>query len=89
MKYTRVIKIPETTRDVIDYVTCDLCKAKIASTNYGVNEVTIKHKFGDNYPECGNGIETSVDLCSDCFDNKLVPWFRSQGVQPHIEDWEW
>jgi hypothetical protein len=89
MKHMKTEEIPATTREYIDFVTCDLCGAKIEELNYLVDEVEVRHKTGRNYPECGFGVETSVDMCGKCFDEKLVPWLRLQGAEPRSEKWEW
>ena len=87
MKHIKTVEVPATTRDVVDFVTCDLCGAAITEGNYEVNEIEVRHKIGANYPDNGNGEETSVDMCGKCFDEKLVPWLRSQGAEPRTEDW--
>lgn len=90
MKHTKTVEVPATTREIISHVTCDLCGAKIETRDpYEVDEVEIRHKTGSNYPEGGSGDEIHVDMCGKCFDEKLVPWLRSQGVQPRTEDWSW
>jgi hypothetical protein len=89
MEHTKEIAVPATTRVIVDFVTCDICGAKIWEPGYEVNEVEVRHKTGANYPEGGSGEETSVDICGECFDKKLLPWLRSQGAEPRTEDWEW
>lgn len=90
MKHTKTVEVPATTREIVSYVTCDLCGEKIEGRDtYDVNEVEIRYKTGRNYPEGGSGDETSVDMCGKCFEEKLVPWLRSQGVEPRTEDWSW
>lgn len=90
MKHMKTVAVPATTREVVDFVTCDLCGAKIDTRdNYEVNEVEVHHKTGSSYPEGGSGEDVSVDMCGKCFDEKLVPWLRSQGVEPRTEEWDW
>ncbi len=90
MKHLKTIPIPATTREVVDHVSCDLCGTTITENyNYEVNEVEVRHKTGTSYPEGGSSEETSVDMCGKCFDEKLVPWLRSQGAEPRSEDWDW
>lgn len=89
MKHMKTVEVPATTKEVVDRVTCDLCGAVINVRGYDVDEVEVRHKTGSNYPEGGSGDETSVDMCGECFDEKLVPWLRSQGVEPRTEDWGW
>lgn len=90
MKHLKTIQIPATTREVVDHVSCDLCGAKISQNlDYVVEEVEVRHKTGAAYPDGGSGEETSVDMCGKCFDEKLVPWLRSQGAKPCAKDWEY
>ena len=89
MKHMKTVEVPATTRERVDFVTCDLCGAKIEDRPFEVNEVEVRHKTGSNYPEGGSGDEVSVDMCGKCFDQKLVPWLRSQGVEPSTREWDW
>lgn len=90
MRHMKTIEVPATTREIVDFVTCDICGEKInRSDGYEVNEIEVRHKTGTSYPECGSGEETSVDMCGKCFDEKLVPWLRSQGAEPRTEEWDW
>lgn len=94
MKHIKTVEvpateIPATTRQWVDFVTCDLCGARlIAVGSYIVDEVEVRHRTGTRFPEGGGGEETSVDMCGRCFDEKLVPWLRSKGAEPRIEDWD-
>jgi hypothetical protein len=90
MKHLKTVQVPASTRDVVDHVSCDLCGREIIEREfYKVDEVEIRHKTGASYPDGGSGEETSVDMCGKCFDEKLVPWLRAQGVAPRTEPWEW
>lgn len=90
MKHMKTRVVPEHTEEVLDYTSCDLCKKKIEwRGSYVVDEVEVRHKTGSHYPEGGMGEETRVDLCGDCFDNKLLPWLQSQGCPAHTRDWDW
>jgi len=90
MKHMRTEQIPSTTREVVDHVTCDMCGSEIKKDgNYEVDEVEISHRVGYNYPECGYGETTIVDLCGNCFDGKLVPWLSSQGAEARTKDWDY
>lgn len=88
MKHMKTVVVPKQTRECVDFVTCDLCLAKIENKDYHLDEVEIWHKEGDNYPECGSGTEIIVDMCGKCFDEKLVPWLRTQGAVPLTKDWD-
>lgn len=70
--------------------TCDLCGRKAGdddwcSDSYERSEVTISIEEGEYYPEGGSAVETEFDICPDCFKNKLIPWFESQGVKPETK----
>tara|TARA_Y100000310_G_C20654248_1_gene801176 strand:+ start:138 stop:416 length:279 start_codon:yes stop_codon:yes gene_type:complete len=43
-------------------------------------KMIIGHESGEHYPEGGSGECMLVDLCPDCFRDKLVPWLKSQGA---------
>ena len=88
MKHMKTVLVPEQRNQVVDFVTCDLCGAKPKARGYDINEVEVRHKVGELYPEGGSGTETRVDMCGKCFYEKLVPWLISQGCSPHEEEWE-
>ncbi|MFH1116876.1 MAG: hypothetical protein V1792_23415 [Pseudomonadota bacterium] len=83
------IEIPAITQNIVDFVACDICGAKISHGCYEVDEVEVRHKTGSSYPEGGSGTEVTVDMCGKCFDEKLVLWLRSIGAAPRVEEWEW
>ena len=83
------------TKEVVDTMTCDLCGRIEHSTLWSpkdhdnVQEVSVKYKHGSAYGEEGDGVTTSFDVCPDCFENKLVPWFSSQNIVPTTTYWEY
>ena len=92
MKSTRQVCIEQT---VLDVLTCDMCgattkNARNWTSNYSSrSEVTVCFVHGDEYPEGGSGTQTCVDLCPQCFGNKLLPWLMSQGATPRLEEWSY
>jgi hypothetical protein len=93
MKYFVEIKVPETIRKVQQYIECDLCK-KHHTNNwkesiYDDVEVEICLRIGRSYPDGGSGENISFDICPDCFNTKLIPWMKSQGVEPEMKEWDW
>lgn len=88
MKHMKTVEVPATKKDEVDFVTCDLCGRKIGERGFDVDEVEVFHREGKSYPGFASGIETSVDMCGECFDDKLVPWLRSQGVEPRTDDFD-
>lgn len=89
MKHKKIIDVPATTKEIVEFVTCDLCGKRIEENSFDVNEVEVRHRTGWQSPEGGNGEEVSVDVCGNCFDQKLLPWLHSQGVIPNTREWEW
>lgn len=77
---------------------CDLCGLKSNSYDwetgiYEINEteisIRIKQKEGKSYPEGGSGYEYEIDLCPNCFKNRLVPWLKSEGAYIEQKCWDW
>lgn len=89
MKHYKTVQVPATTKQVEDYVTCDFCEAKLEQTTFEIHEAKVSLRHGSNFPEGSEGVETSYDICPKCFEEKLVPWARSQGIEPQVEEWEW
>lgn len=91
MRFFKEIIIPQEIREVVDYITCDLCGLKIKSDHdcrldYEENKVEIQWRRGSSHPEEGFGLLTTVDMCSTCFEKRLMPWLQSQGAQlRHVE----
>jgi len=85
-------------RLVLDEVACDLC-GKVGkdgdweTSAWGVAEseieIEVRYKDGSSYPEGGSGQKYNVDICPDCFREKLIPWLESQGCKAKFEDWGW
>ena len=84
--------------EVLVSTTCDLCgveakRGEYCSSVYDVEEteveVTVSKKDGYSCPDGGSGTEYVVDICPDCFKNKLIPWLKSQGCKAERLDWNW
>lgn len=84
--------------ETLEYLQCDLCKRKAINDDwqamdfpieggFQVNDVTVEFREGKVYPEGGYGTKLSVDMCPDCFKDKLIVWLKEQGVQVKEEDW--
>lgn len=91
---TKKWKTVERKVKIFDTLTCDMCsktakKDNWSTASYDVAETEIQIKEGVSYPEGGYGFEVNIDLCIDCFKNKLIPWLKSQGVPCTIEKWDW
>lgn len=80
-------------------ITCDLCGRAAKSADrwdggaYVVNDtevtVTVRQREGHEYPGSGSGTEYSIDLCPQCFKDRLVPWLREQGARIEPLEWDW
>lgn len=98
MKTYKTITIPESEKKVLAGRKCDLCGKESTGTDWDagtweVNEtevkVIVKQKDGENYPEGGSGEEYEIDICPECFLNRLVPWLKSEGADIKPTEWEW
>lgn len=94
MKVTKTIPVPATTRDVLDFMKCELCERtshneQWSPGSYEVTEPDVSLRIGTNYPEGGSTETTILDICPTCFEEKLVPWFESQGGTPRKEESDW
>lgn len=89
MQYNKVVEIPARKETVVDFITCDLCGEKIEEERHMIDEVEVRHHSGENWPEGGSGTDTSFDICSDCFNNQLVPWLKSKGCSPQVKEWDY
>lgn len=93
-KSVHVPAAPATTKTELHYIQCDLCERQTgwnnwSKENYEIDEVDVAASSGDNYPEGGSRESIILDICPDCFRNKLVPWFEAQGGKPRTEESSW
>jgi hypothetical protein len=91
MQHMKTVKEKE--YETIAYLTCDLCGIKSQSSYYwngqgNVNETKIEWRTGDSWPEGGSGELIKIDICPDCFKNKLIPWLESQGAKINKSEWD-
>ena len=89
MKHYTTKVVPEHTENRLDSVTCDFCGKKIEFEPYKLDDVTIDRNVGDRFPEGSRGVKESVDMCGECWETKLIPWIKAQGVTPTVKEWEW
>lgn len=100
MKVKRTIEIPPPkkptprTRVVLDHVLCDLCKKRFDDEDWGkdcydVLETEVRMKTGNHWPDSGDTEETVFDICPDCFRDVLMPFLKSKGAEPTIEEVSW
>ena len=77
--------------------TCDICGKETTQNNlskhewdhenFGVSETKVSMREGVNYPEGGFGTEFKIDICPECFRDKLIPWLKSYGSEIKETDW--
>lgn len=88
MKHMKTVVVPMMENQVEDFTTCDLCGVTITNVYGDAEEVTIEHKTGYTYPE-GDIVLKLSDMCGKCFDEKLVPWLKSQNCTPRTVEWDY
>lgn len=96
MKHTKTIS-ENVSREIVDKITCDMCGCDGNSTgnwkkerwSHEFEETIISFSEGRRYPDCGDHVEITCDICPDCFKNMLIPWLKSQGVEPQTTKYDW
>lgn len=92
-------RVERVERDNLYRVSCDLCgkAAPSLGTVYPWEEgrfdvtdtvVQVRLKSGKQYPEGGSGPLWAVDVCPECFQEKLLPWAASFGFRDDFSG-EW
>lgn len=96
MKLTETVTIPERTVTRETGRLCDFpgCgkrtdDGKIYEVKESEVRVEVRLREGESYPDGGSGTEIEIDICPDCFRDKLIPWLQSQGVRTEVEEWDW
>ena len=84
----------EVERMVLVAMSCDLCRKISHKENwttdcYQVAETTVEFREGSNYPDGGSGTLYDVDICPDCFRDKLIPWLLAEGAAVRETEWDW
>ena len=87
MRHVKTVQMPAKKMEVLDKVTCDLCGEQIEHERGCIDEVEVLYRSGTNYPDGSFGDIVEVDMCSQCFETKLVPWLREQGAEPRTTQW--
>jgi len=94
MKIYQKIERLRIENDLIEH-SCDICKKKSPSKDpnnwskeyYETNKVEIEYTDGYSSYGDASGEVTSFDICPECFENKLIPFFKSLGVEPTKYDY--
>lgn len=79
----RYYTIKTETRKILDYCTCDICKSTFNYDyikDFSYLQTNISLISGKVYPECDTRVKKFVDICQECFEDKLIPWLESQGA---------
>lgn len=83
--------IPAQTVTDLEAIKCDICGKvtdKLTSNSSEIKEVTIQLQTGHHFHDGGSsGQNISIDLCPECFKDKLIPWVQSQGGEPSVNRW--
>lgn len=79
--------------EIVEFTICDVCKHKFVGEKWGVGyydvaETIIKMRIGKSYPEGSHGEEISLDVCPNCFEEKLIPLLETIGVIPNYTEWD-
>lgn len=70
--------------------TCDICGKEFQDeegfivVNY--SRVIIEHVKGESYPEETFESKLEPDICSECFEGKILPFLRSIGLKGEYEE---
>ena len=99
MRKTTTTKMLKEVKESKTEVFCDICGKQSKNESFWDEsrwwsertevKVSIKQQQGQNYPEGGAGTEIIVDLCPQCFKEKLIPWLNSQGANVKEREWDW
>ena len=97
MDHYKDVKIPARVKSQIYKTTCDLCGKKALDEGlhiwgegkFDATETELRLKTGDSYPDGGYGEVLDIDICPDCFKEKLIPWLKGQGVDCTFKKWDW
>lgn len=87
-KTYRQVIVPETIKTVVDKTLCDLCgresegvRDNWLNDNYDFEETSIKLSTGYRYHDDGERTTKEYHICPTCFNEKLIPWMKSQGAE--------
>lgn len=70
----KTYKTVQKTVNVIDQHTCDVCNKDIKRKDaFDASITTVEAKIGEVYPEGSFRKIYSIDICPDCFEDKLIP----------------
>lgn len=85
------MKITKRTKHTSEYdqvvkIVCDLCKVEYpvgwSKDEHDDLESEVNLKLGRSWPGDAYGEIIEFDICPSCFQNRLIPWMKSQGAEP-------
>lgn len=90
MRYKRKIVAHVEERVIDSRETCDSCGKEIDDGPglYDLNEVAIEAKIGAFYPSSDVRTIYEIDVCADCFTEKLLPLMRANSFPVRERDAE-
>ena len=98
-KMLKQVTRPAQTETVIDHIVCELCgKHSVGVRGYpkcgqwddsrcaSIDEVVLYRHKGDIYPEGDFTQWQILDICAECWESKLLPWFAEMGGKARLEE---
>lgn len=77
--------IPEHIKQEYSHTTCDLCKETIRSSDPQASILFEDIEYNYSGSE---GVKESVELCEECYKDKLIPWFKENNITPTVTEVE-
>lgn len=94
--------VPATKGSHLIAVTCDACKTRFPGAGKdhpGINwadspyQRHTTHVLAKLVNDCGSfggsAEEREYHICSKCFEDKLEPFLKSLGAEPHLQEYNW
>jgi hypothetical protein len=76
---------------VIDKTFCDICGNEFTKPHHttgDIEEIIIRHRRGEEYPEGGYGDMLDMDVCPACMNKIIVPFLKSVAKRIEYVEWE-
>jgi hypothetical protein len=89
MHHYRTVVVPEHKIEELEKTTCDFCNEIILRGDEATSSESIEinsSNFDFKDPNSEKYRFISYDMCPKCFHDKLVPWAKSLGVDPRIQN---
>lgn len=98
MKIKEKREVPARVEEVVVGLKCDLCEKTVKRDRWGfetyeINDVLVSikmhRKTGESFSDCGFQQEQEIDICPNCWDEVIMPFLKSKGVDPEIVEMDW